>query len=352
MPIDESLITEEVLNNTLAREVFPEIKTISNQKMGKVRTVYDVGEELVMMASDNLSTHDRVHRRQVYGKGDNLNAISAYYFQQTGHIITNHLIRNLAPNTWLVRRAQPILVEMVFRRYITGSAWKSYVEHKGQEQGMEFCGISLRPGYKENEKLDELIFTPTAKGQVKDFSIPEFHGLDQEKDDPAITIDMIKRNYKSFGLRRPEDIDFLIEIGFNLYSFIHHDLESKGQLLADTKWEFGYLPDGTIILIDECVTPDSSRFWSAAYYIFDPKNNRFKIKQGDKQPFRDYIEGLGLHLDKDKIPEHWMDSKVLREGVVRYCDMRETITGTQAEITTVPRREVILEALASGGYLI
>ncbi len=351
--IDEKLITEEVLNNTLKREVFKEIRTVLPSKMGKVRTVYPVNNsELIMMASDNLSTHDRVHRRRVYGKGENLNAISSYYFEQTKHIVPNHFIRSLAPNTWLVQKAQPILVEMVFRNYITGSAWESYDKNNGFEQGVEFCGVNLREGYKKNEKLDEIIFTPTAKGQVKDFSIPEFQGKDPEKDDPPITIEMIRRNYSLFGLRRPGDLDILIEAGFNLYNFIHSDLESKGHLLADTKWEFGYLPNETIGLIDECVTPDSSRFWSKTHYAFNQVINEFVVVQDDKQHFRDYIEKLELHKSKDRILEHWMNSEVLKEGVIKYCNIREAITGTQAEITTEPRKKVTLEALAKEGYLI
>ena len=99
MPINEILITQEVLNNTLKREVFPEIKTFSQPKTGKVRTVYDVSSyQLIMIASDNLSTHDRVHKRQVYGKGENLNAISSYYFEKTKHIIPNHYIQRI-PNS-------------------------------------------------------------------------------------------------------------------------------------------------------------------------------------------------------------------------------------------------------------
>lgn len=353
MPIDERLITQKILDNTLKREVFPQIKVFSLPRMGKVRTVYDINaDNLIMISSDNLSTHDYVHKRQVYGKGENLNAISSYYFEQTRHIIPNHFIESLAPNTWLVQRAEPILVEMVFRKYITGSAWGAYVENNGPEQGMVFCGVNLESGYAKNGRLEKVIFTPTAKGQVKDFEIPEFWGLNPEKDDPQITQDIIWRNYKLFGLRKPEDLDVLIEAGFSLYDFIHSDLESKGHLLADTKWEFGYLPDGTIALIDECVTPDSSRFWSSKHYRFSPNKNEFNIVQEDKQPFRDYIERLGLHKAKDLIPKHWMDDQVLKEGVIRYCNIRELITGTQTEITTEPRKEVILEFLAREGYLI
>ena len=353
MPINEILITQEVLNNTLKREVFPEIKTFSQPKTGKVRTVYDVSSyQLIMIASDNLSTHDRVHKRQVYGKGENLNAISSYYFEKTKHIIPNHFIESLAPNTWLVQKAEPILVEMVFRKYITGSAWDSYVKNNGTKQGMVFCGVKLEPGYVKNGRLEKVIFTPTAKGQVKDFEISEFLGLNPEKDDPQITQGIIWKNYKLFGLRKSKDLDILIEAGFGLYDFIHSDLESKEHLLADTKWEFGYLPDGTIALIDECVTPDSSRFWSSKNYRFNSERNEFTIVQEDKQPFRDYIESLGLDKSKDRIPEHWMDDQVLREGVIRYCNMRESITGMQTEITKQPRKEVILESLAREGYLI
>jgi len=347
MPVDESQITPEVLANILAREVYDEVRVVAPPKMGKVRTVYDIGfAELLMMSSDNLSTHDVVHRRQVFAKGDNLDAISAYYFDATKGIVPNHLKSRLAPNTWLVQKADPILVEMVFRQYLTGSGWKAYEKENGPEQGMTFCGVPLRPGYRKNERLDELVFTPTAKGQVKDFPIPEFQGMDPEEDDPKLTVEMIRRNYQIFGLKSPEDLDKVVDIATRLYRFIHDDLQSKGHLLADTKWELGYLPDRRIALIDECVTPDSSRFWSTAHYAFNPETNEFTIVQDDKQHFRDHIERLGLHKDKKALAEYWMPDDVLTQGVVKYCNIREAITGTLPEITTAPRKKMILDILA------
>lgn len=354
MPIDEQLITEEVLNNTLVREVYPEVKVESEPKMGKVRTVYDVGHDrMIMISSDNLSTHDVVHKRQVYGKGENLDAISGYYFDSTEHIVPNHLIETLAPNVWLVQKAAPILVEMVCRKYLTGSGWREYKKKNGPEKGSEFCGVDLRPGYRKNEMLDEVIFTPTAKGQVKDFGIPEFQSLSPEIDDPKITIDIIKRNYSVFGLRKPGDLDYIIEKSMALYAFIHEDLHRKGHLLADTKWEFGYLPDGTIALIDECVTPDSSRFWKADAYQFNPEKNEFTVVQDDKQHFRDYIEERGLNdvSRKQELAEHYMDNDILKEGVIKYCNIREEITGTLPVITTNPKKEAVLAALGDAGVL-
>ena len=354
MPIDEKLITREVLNNTLAREVYPEVKVVTEPKMGKVRTVYDLGDNrMIMISSDNLSTHDVVHKRQVYGKGENLDAISGYYFKTTEHIVSNHLIETLAPNVWLVQKASPILVEMVFRKYLTGSGWRDYKKKNGPEKGSEFCGVELRPGYRKNEMLDEIIFTPTGKGQAGDFNIVEFQGMDPETDDPKITIDIIRRNYKTFGLRKPEDLDYVMEKAFELYNFIHEDLGREGHLLADTKWEFGYMPDGTIALIDECVTPDSSRFWSASDYLFNSEENEFTIVQDDKQHFRDYVESLGLQAvdRKEELAAHMMDDEVLRQGVVKYCNIREEIAGTLPVITTYPRKDAVLAALSDAGFL-
>lgn len=352
MSVDRSLITPEVLANTLKREVWPEVKVVAPPKMGKVRTVYDVGDgKLILVSSDNLSTHDVVHRRQVYGKGENLDAISSFYFGLTKDVIPNHFERTLGPNTWLTTKATPVKVEMVFRKHLTGSGWKEYKAAGGPEKGMVFCGAQLRPGYRENEMLDEIAFTPTGKGQVKDFDIPEFQGRDPEEDDPKLTPEIIKRNYKAFGLGRPEDIDLLREKAQQLYVRIDSHLAKNGWILADTKWEFGYLPDGTLVLIDECVTPDSSRFWEKANYIFVPEKQKFTVVQGDKQPFRDYIEGLGLHKDKPALAQHWMADDVLIDGVVRYGNIREAITGTPMKITTRPRKEEVLEVLARGGLL-
>jgi phosphoribosylaminoimidazole-succinocarboxamide synthase len=356
MPINPELITPEVMNNTIKREIYPEIQVVAPPKNGKVRTVYDTGDEnLVLLTSDNISTHDVVHKRQVYAKGDNLNAISAFYFNETSHIIANHLVDAIAPNTWLAWKAKPILVEMVFRKYLTGSGWDTYKKNNGPEEGMLFCGASFRPGYRKNEMLDDIAFTPTAKGQVKDFDIPEFAEMRRkipEADDPKIDVDIIRRNYKAFGLRQPEHLDQIIESGFRLYRFIAADLEKKGHLLADTKWEFGYLQDGTIALIDECVTPDSSRFWKKADYVFVPEEKAFRIVQDDKQHFRDHVESLGLHKDKKALAEYWMPDEIMGPGIVKYCNIREAITGTQAEISARNRKEEILDKLASAGYLL
>ena len=354
MPINEKLITKEVLNNTLAREVYSEVRVSSKPMMGKVRTVYDVGDkQMILISSDNLSTHDVVHKRRVYGKGANLDAISEYYFEKTKHIVPNHLIEILAPNVWLVQKAEPILVEMVFRKYLTGSGWRDYIKKNGPEKGSEFCGVDLRPGYRKNEILDEVIFTPTGKGLAGDFDIPEFKGMDPETDDPKITIDIVRRNYQAFGLRKFEDLDRVMEKAFALYSFIHEDLGAKGHLLADTKWEFGYMPDGSIALIDECVTPDSSRFWKVKDYIFNSQKNEFTIVQGDKQHFRDYVEKLGLQTPEKKgeLAAHFMDDHVLRQGVVKYCNIREEIAGTLPVITTEPRKDAVLTALGDSGFL-
>lgn len=354
MPINEDLITATILNNTLPREIFSEIKVSAPPKTGKVRTVYDIGgDKMILISSDNLSTHDVVHRRQVFGKGENLNAISSYYFEKTRHIISNHFIETLAPNAWLVRKARPILIEMVFRKYLTGSGWKAYTTKNGFDNGMNFCGVDLRRGYRRNEQLDQIIFTPTIKGKVKDFPIPEFKGLDQEKDDAPVTMDIIRRNYKLFGLRKPEDIDLVVDVSLKLYSFIHNSLKSKGFLLADTKWEFGYFSDGSIGLIDECVTPDSSRIWCKSAYNFNPEKNEFTIVQEDKQHFRDYVEALGLHASdkKKELAEHWMDDAVLKNGVIKYCNIRKIITGNLPEISNVSRKKIILDALAEKGYL-
>jgi len=347
-------ITNEIMENTLKKEVFSEIKTKSPTKLGKVRSVYDIAiERLLMMASDNCSVYDVILKRQVYGKGENLNAISSNYFDKTKHIIGNHFLETVAPNTWLTTKAQPILVEMVLRKYLTGSAWKSYKSENGPEKGMNFCGVELREGYRENEILDDVIFTPTAKGQVKDFDIPPFQGLDPEEDDPKITIDMILKNHETFGLRKKEDLEILMNAGFKLYEFIHSDLESKGHRLADTKWEFGYAPDGSIILIDECVTPDSSRFWDDGKYKFSDEQNKFLINQKDKQHFRDDAKRLGLDA-KDKkaeLAEHHVSDEVMREGIKIYCDVRQKITGINLKISTTPVKEEILDKLNERGYL-
>jgi phosphoribosylaminoimidazole-succinocarboxamide synthase len=360
MPLDEALLTPEVLNNTLARQVFPEVRIVPGTapKMGKVRTVYDIGKKgggdlLLMVSSDNLSTHDVVHKRRVYGKGGNLDEISSHFFELAWEALhlSNHYIETVGPNAWIVQKAQPILVEMVLRACLTGSGWKAYEKADGPRTGMDFCGVHLRPGYHKNERLDQVIVTPTAKGQVKDFPTLKFPGLGSEDDDPPVTLDMIRNNYQAFGLREQEDLDIIVDDARRLYDFISKKLAATGNLLADTKWEFGYLSDGTIALIDECVTPDSSRFWSLEHYKYDPEKGLFIAVQHDKQPFRDHIEELGLHKDKARLAAYEMPYEEIRKGVIRYGDMREAITGTKMLITTDPVRERVIAALDKRGML-
>ncbi len=342
------------MNNTLKKEIYP-IKTVSPPKVGKVRTVYDVGDDsLILISSDDLSTHDVVHKRQVYAKGDNLNEISSYYFENTRHIVPNHFIGTIGQNSWLVGKAERINIEFVFRQYLTGFGWKAYVKAGGPERGMEFCGAFLRPGYRKNEKLDQIMFTPSAKGQAKDFSIPEFSGLTPEEageEDPKITPDIIRKNYKAFNLRKAEDLDYITEKCFELFSFMNSDIAPKGKRIADTKWELGYFPDGDIGLIDESLTPDSSRFWENDSYLLDEAKNEFIVVQKDKQHFRDHVESLGLDKDKKALAEYLMPDEILRKGVVIYCDIREAITGTLPVITAEPVKKILLESLASEGYL-
>ncbi len=249
---------------------------------GKVRDIYMIEDCLLFIASDRISAFDVVLPNCIPHKGSTLTKLSEFWFTHTVDIIQNHLITcdvaaypdsipteyqaQLKERSMLVKRAEPLPVECVVRGYLSGSGWKKYAA------GEELCGIRLRKGYVESDKLDEPIFTPTTKatrGHDMDIPLKEVENL-------------IGR----------ETTDKLVATSLKIYEKAARKAEAKGIIIADTKFEFG-LRDGELILIDELLTPDSSRFWPAAEYCPGRPQASF-----DKQFVRDYLEGL----DWDKTP--------------------------------------------------
>ena len=255
---------------------------LSLVRQGKVRDIFDTGDSLLMVTTDRLSAFDVVLPNTIPDKGKVLNQISLYWFKKMEHIVKNHIFTTnvneypeefqkhasaLEKRSMLVKKAEPLSIECIVRGYITGSGWKSY-----QKEG-HVCNIKLPDGLKESDKLEEPLFTPSTKAEVGD------HDINISFDE---AVDIIGR----------EKAEKLKKLSLDLYNQGAEYALSKGILIADPKFEFGML-DGEIILIDEILTPDSSRFWPLDDYEPGRSQNSF-----DKQYVRDWLSESGW----DKTP--------------------------------------------------
>lgn len=283
-----------------------ETATLSSRKLlasGKVREIYDWdADRLMMVASDRISTYDVVHPTPIPGKGKVLTGLSVFWFERTGEIVDNHLIsyRDEVPEevrgrALLVKRLEMFPVECVVRGYITGSGWKDY-----QRTG-SVCGIELPPGLSESEQLPEPIFTPATKAEVGDH-------------DENVDFD---RAAELLG-DRPL-LEELRRLSLALYSYGAEHARSRGIILADTKFEFGRDKNGRIVLADEVLTPDSSRFWPADGYAPGTSQPSF-----DKQFVRDWAAGSGW--DKTA-PAPALPDDVIDGTRRRYEEAYERVSG-------------------------
>jgi phosphoribosylaminoimidazole-succinocarboxamide synthase len=281
-----------------------EAATLSGYELlasGKVREIYDAGDHLLMVASDRISTYDVVHPNPIPGKGAVLTGVSVFWFDRTGHIVPNHVVSytdvpdEVRGRALLVEKLEMVPVECVVRGYITGSGWKDY-----QRTGA-VCGIELPEGLAESEKLAEPIFTPATKAQVGDH-------------DENIDFD---RAAEILG-DRPL-LEELRRISIELYSFAADHARERGVILADTKFEFGRNAAGDIVVGDEVLTPDSSRYWPADDYA--PGRGQASF---DKQFVRDWATRSGW--DKSP-PAPAIPDDVVEGTRQRYEEAYQRITG-------------------------
>jgi len=277
------------MEDVLLRTDLGDLKLLAR---GKVRDVYDLGGRLLIVATDRISAYDCVMPNGIPGKGRILTAMSSFWFDLTGDVVENHLLSTdvaeypeevrpfgevLEGRSMLVVKADRVDVECVARGYLAGSGWREY-----REDGT-VCGISLPPGLRESEKLPSAIFTPATKAAT---------GHDENISFEQV-VDLIGTDLASK----------LRDTTLAVYERARDYAEGRGILIADTKFEFG-LRDGRLILIDEILSPDSSRFWPADEYDPGRSQNSF-----DKQFVRDYLDTL----DWDKTPP----APELPEDVVR-----------------------------------
>ena len=276
-------------------------------KRGKVRDIYDLGDMLLFVATDRISAFDYVLPNGIPYKGKVLTGLSAFWFEFTKDISPNHMITAdvsqypeelqkfadlLRGRSMLVRKAERIDIECVVRGYIAGSAWREY-----RESGT-VCGMRLPEGLRESDKLPEPIFTPATKSETgHDENIPI-----------SKMIDLIGR----------ELTDRIIETSLKLYRKAAEYAEGRGIIIADTKFEFGLI-DGELVVIDEMLTPDSSRFWDKADY--EPGRPQ---KSFDKQYVRDYLESIGWNKQP---PVPSLPDEVVRNTSLKYLEAYRRITG-------------------------
>jgi phosphoribosylaminoimidazole-succinocarboxamide synthase len=288
----------------LIREL--DLPGIPKLRSGKVREVFDLGDTLLFVATDRLSAFDVILPDPIPDKGAVLNQISAFWFRRfdfvANHMITadiNHFPSELAPfvdqlerRSMLVRKTKPLPVECVVRGYLAGSGWKDY-----QENGA-ISGVPLPKGLQLASQLPEPIFTPSTKAEAG-----HDENIDWEKCCAALGRDVAER-VKDFSLR--------------IYEAGRQHAAERGIIVADTKFEFGLLGD-ELLLIDECLTPDSSRFWPADEYAVGKSPPSF-----DKQFVRDYLETL----DWNKTPPGpELPAEIIEKTAAKYREAFERLTG-------------------------
>jgi phosphoribosylaminoimidazole-succinocarboxamide synthase len=294
------------MNKVILKTEFPDIQLLNR---GKVRDIYELGELLLLVATDRISAFDVVLPNGIPEKGRVLTQISIYWFEQMKDIIQNHIVATeirdfpeklhkygdiLEGRSMLVKKAQQLPVECVIRGYLSGSGWKEY------KNGMTVCGIKLPEGLIESSRLDEPIFTPSTKAAVgHDINIA------------------FQEMIKLVGQNLAEE---LRDVSIRIYSKAREIAEKKGIIIADTKFEFG-LYNSQLILIDELLTPDSSRFWSMQNYTPGRGQDSF-----DKQVVRDYL----LTLDWNQTyPGPVLPDSIVEKTVARYKEILKIITGNE-----------------------
>jgi phosphoribosylaminoimidazole-succinocarboxamide synthase len=284
---------------------FPDLRLVGR---GKVRDIYDMGETLLIVTTDRISAFDVIMNEGIPDKGYVLNQISIFWFRQMEDIITNHIISAevgdfpaecrkyagiLEGRSMLVRKARPFPVECVVRGYLAGSGWKDY-----RATGA-VCGVALPAGLVESDRLPEPIFTPSTKAEL---------GSHDENISFAGMVELCGR----------EDAERLRDITLRIYTRARDIAAAKGIIIADTKFEYG-ICTGEMIIIDECMTPDSSRFWPKDLYRPGGPQPSF-----DKQFLRDYLETLDWNKTAPPPP---LPAEIIVKTGEKYLEALKRLTG-------------------------
>ena len=268
---------------------------------GKVREIYDLGDTLLLVASDRISTYDVVHPTPIPDKGAVLTGLSTFWFERTSDLVANHLIsvsdgvpEEARGRAMVVRKLEMLPVECVVRGYITGSGWKDY------QQTGAVSGIELPSGLRESDQLPEPLFTPSTKADVGHDEAIDFEGA----------VDLVGDRELTERVR---------DVSIALYKYAAEHARAKGIILADTKFELGLDEDGTLTLGDEVCTPDSSRFWPADQY--EPGRGQPSF---DKQYVRDWASSTGWDRTP---PAPAIPDDIVERTRAKYVEAYERVTG-------------------------
>jgi phosphoribosylaminoimidazole-succinocarboxamide synthase len=310
---------------------------------------YDVAPDsplAIMVISDRISAFECIWKGEgnmqgVPGKGAALNAISNHWFKlfRENNLADSHILDIPHPLVWIVQKAKPVMIEAICRQYITGSMWRSYV--KGERN---FCGIELPDGLEKDQKLPELLITPSTKGILEGIpGVPEV-------DDVNISRSDIENNHAAFKFNSLEDINVYEELLQQGFDVISDELAKLDQIFVDTKFEFGYVKDRSgadkLIYMDEVGTPDSSRIWDGEQY------RGGSVVENSKEVFRqlllNHFEDSDILLDKNRMDERYALAKdnelpesMMMEVSNTYVSIAEKITGETLPLSSNPKAEII-----------
>ncbi|MGB1402777.1 MAG: phosphoribosylaminoimidazolesuccinocarboxamide synthase [Porticoccaceae bacterium] len=341
------------------------IRTDNPVHSGKVRSVYwlteadsrrliaennyDVAPDAplaIMVISDRISAFECIWHGEggmngVPGKGAALNAISNHWFKlfREQGLADSHILDVPHPLVWIVQKARPVMIEAICRQYITGSMWRSYT--KGER---DFCGIQIAEGLERDQKLPELLITPSTKGVLTGIpGVPEVDDVNVSRTD-------IETNYEAFQFKSTQDIDTYERLLGEGFDVISDELAKLDQIFVDTKFEFGYVTDRNgnekLIYMDEVGTPDSSRIWDG------PSYRDGKVVENSKEGFRqlllNHFPDADILLDKNRMPERLAlaADNALPESVMMavsdtYVSLAEKITGQPLVISDNPKAEIL-----------
>lgn len=341
------------------------IRTDQPVHSGKVRSVYWLTREdsarlirerhydahpdaelAIMVISDRLSAFECMWRAEggldgVPGKGAALNAISGHWFQrfQEAGLARSHILETPHPLVWVVQRAKPIMIEAIARQYITGSMWRAY--ERGER---DFCGIRLPDDLKRDQRLDELLITPSTKGVMTGIpGVPEV-------DDVNVSQETLRAHWEAFKFQGAADVDHYSRLLASGFELISQELQSLGQIFVDTKFEFGYATnrDGVeeLIYMDEVGTPDSSRIWDAATYAQGQVLEN--SKEGFRQALLSYADDPDILINKDRMDERLdfaertlLPRAMMMEVSAIYTEIAQRITGRPITISETPRDDIV-----------
>ena len=279
-------------------------------KEGKVREIYDIGDDLIMVATDRISAFDVILKNKISGKGTVLTQMSRFWFDYTKDIVPNHMLsvnvqdmpeffrqKAFDGNSMLCRKLTMLPIECIVRGYITGSGWESY------KKDGTICGIALPEGLAECEQLPEPLYTPSTKAEIGDHD----ENISYER-----SIEVLEKTFPGHG---EEYASQLRDYTLRLYKSCADYAKSRGILIADTKFEFGLDDEGRMVLADEMLTPDSSRFWPAEGYAPGHGQPSF-----DKQFVRDWLKA---NPDSD----YDLPQDVIDKTIAKYLEAYELLTG-------------------------